>query len=248
MDCTGPAFAEHADQRSVALEMLARGLTSAVVFDEHGNMDQPSSVFRKRSLLVHRCSLRRDNPELEPMMRGAAALLASEGITTERGPLPLLEVSVAGDDSTNPASTHGFRASVDRVFQPGHASMLTNCAETFRVSTCLRRYSADPIRFVFGLDSVVTILREHVYKEIGGGVLEGLGRLLTPNTKLYAFSMAADTLRERLKLHNVEPGFWSAPAKPLLTADDLTLAGPAGHLLEFIKSAGWVMLVEAIPK
>jgi len=240
IDVAGPAFTDQIDQRALATEMLDQGLTHAAVFDENGRMEQPSTVFRKRALLVHRGSMKRDNPELDHMLRDAVAGLEEEGVTTERGPLFLLELSVPDIASTRDMSSQERRAGIDRVFRPGHAAMLTRFVQTFHVSTFLRRYTTDPIRFVFGLDSMITILREHFYKDVDGGLLEGLGRLLAPNTRLYIFPMSADVLRQRLELHHIEPGFWSAPAKGVLSADDISLARPAGHLLDFLKSAGWV--------
>lgn len=244
VDCRGPAFGTATDQRELAMRMLAHGLTQAVVFDEEGVMEQPSTVFRKRAVLVHRCSLKHENPELERMLDGSAALLESEGIKTEREPLRVLELCVPG----TPEDAAAEKAAVDRVFRPGrgHASMLTRFRETYRVSMYIRRTSNDPIRFILGLDAVVTVLRDSFYAgRLEGGLLEGLGRLLAPNVKLYVFPMRAEVLREQLRLHDVEPAFWSAPDKPVLCADDISLAPPAGHLLEFLKSAGWVVAASA---
>lgn len=248
VDCSGPAFANPPEQRAVAIEMLTQGLTRAVVFDEQHRMEQPSTVFRKRALLIHRCSMKRDNTELDQMLHGAVSMLQAEGNTGELKPLCLLELSMPNDAADNDTPSGDRRAIIDRAFRPGHAAMLTSLPETFRVSTFVRRYSADPIRFVLGLDSVITILRDSFYAgRLEGGLLEGLGRVLSPNTKLYIFPMPAAILRERLKPHNIEPGFWSAPDNPVLTADDITLARPAGHLLDFLKSAGWVKSAATLP-
>jgi hypothetical protein len=59
--------------------------------------------------------------------------------------------------------------------------------------------------------------------------------------------MSAPVLLERLKLRSIDPGFWSAPDKPVLSLNDIAIAPPAGHLLEFLKSAGWLQSVAAIP-
>lgn len=237
VECSGPAFTDLPDPRWIAVRMLELGLTRAVVFDEQAKMEQPSSVFRKRGVLVHRCSMTRDNPELDRMLDGAVSMLEGEDLPGESEPLRLLEICTSGGDE----SGEDGRAAIDRMFRPGHATMLTHFAETFRLSTLLRRYCTGPIRFVIGLDSVVTILRDSFYAEqLEGGLLEGLGRLLAPNTRLYVFPMPASVLRERLELHEIEPGFWSAPECPVLGVDDLSLAPPAGHLLEFLKSAGWL--------
>jgi hypothetical protein len=246
VDCRGPAFGTATDQRELATRMLAHGLTPAVVFDEKGMMEQPSTVFRKRAVILHRCSMKRENPELERMLKGSVALLESEGIKTEREPLRMLELCVPESPAEPDAAGRAPTAAIDRVFRPGHASMLTRFPETYRVSMYIRRSSNDPIRFVLGLDAVVTVLRDSFYAgRLEGGLLEGLGRLLAPNVKLYIFPMRAEVLREQLRLHDVEPGFWSAPDKPVLCADDISIAPPAGHLLEFLKSAGWVVSASA---
>src|SRR5690606_23584421 len=176
------------------------GLTQAVVFDEHGVMEQPSTVFRKRAVLLHRCSLKRENPELERMLKGSVALLEAEGIKGEREPLRLLELCVPEKPAVPGAAEPSPKEAIDRVFRAGHASMLTRFPETYRVSMYIRRTSNDPIRFVLGLDAVVTVLRDSFYAgRLEGGLLEGLGRLLAPNVKLYIFPMRAEVLREQLR-------------------------------------------------
>lgn len=242
VDCSGPGFAGHIDQRDTALAMLDNALTHAVVFDEQGLMEQPSTVLRKRAVLIHRCSMKRDNPELDRMLRESVAMIKAEGLCAEREPLRILEVAPAGGPPGEQLAGPERRVRIDRVFKPGHAAMLTRFTETFRVSMFVRQHSPEPIRFLFGLDSIVTVLRNSFYTgQLEGGMLEALGRLLAPNTRLYVFPMPAPVLRERLKLHGVEPEFWSAPDKPTLSVDDITIAPPAGHLLEFLRSAGWII-------
>jgi len=241
IDCSGPAFEAQTDQRAVAMEMLACGLTHAVVFDECGRMEQPSTVFRKRALLIHRCSRYRENPQLDAMLRESVALFRTEGIGCEREPLLLLELAATTNAAERAESKDKVHARIDRVFRPGYATVLTSFAETFRVSTFLRRYSPEPIRFVFGLDTMINVLRDSFYTgKLDGGLLEALGRLLAPNTKLYVFPMPAEVLREQLALRKIEPEFWNAPDKAVLGVDDISLTPPAGHLLDFLKSAGWV--------
>ena len=52
--------------------------------------------------------------------------------------------------------------------------------------------------------------------------------------------MPAEVLKEQLALRKIEPDFWNAPDKAVLGVDDISLTPPAGHLLDFLKSAGWV--------
>ena len=239
VDCSGPAFAGSTDQREIAIQMLGRGLTHAVVFDEQARMEQPSTVFRKRGLLVHRCSLSRENSELDQMMQGAAGMLEAEGGAGERGALRVLEIGVPVCEGEDWEST--CRAQCGRAFGPGCASILTVFRETYRLSEFLRRYSSEQVRFVLGLAAMIAVMRAAFYKgKLEGGLLEALGKLLSVGTKLYVFPMRAEVLRERLKVNDIEPEFWSGPVQQVLGVDDVTLAAPAGHLFEFLKSAEWM--------
>jgi hypothetical protein len=244
IECSGPAFADYQDHKSLALEMLEQGLTQAVVFDEHERMEQPSTVFRKRGLLVHRCSMRRDNPELERMLAGAIRMLKAETPDAENEPLALLELSISGVLGEGRAESPDVRARLDRIIQPGRGAMITNYPENFRISGYLRRYSNEPVRFVVGLDSVVTMLGEQFYAGIDGGVLEGLGRLLAPNVRIYVFSMPAKLFRERVALHGIDTEFCRTMDVGMLTVSDVRLAPPVGHLLDFLRDAKWVIGAE----
>ena len=191
-------------EKSVALDMLTEGLTRAVVFDEQGKMEQPSSVFRKRGLVVHRCSLTRDNPEMERMLASTGRMLKREAPQLEHEPLAILEMSVAGVLNEPDQGREGARSRMDWLVRPRHAALVTNYAETFHISGFLRRYTADPVRFVTGLDGVVTMVREQFYTGVTGGVLEGLGRLYAPDVKVCVFSMPAGVFWQRLARHGVE--------------------------------------------
>lgn len=244
IDCSGAAFEGHRDQQTLAIDMLAHGLTRAVVFDAEGRMEQPSSVFRKRGLLVHRGSVGRHNPELDGMMSGAEALFKQDTPSAENEPLSVLEISVAGLPAEKWAENVDILARLNEIIRPGNAAIVTNMAENYRLSEFLRRFSTEGVRFVVGLDAIVTMLRETFYKGVDGGLLEGLGRVFAANTKAYVFPMPSGVFREHLAMHGVESNFWTALSKPVVGLDDVTLAPPAGHLLDFLRNAGWVVAAQ----
>jgi hypothetical protein len=53
----------------------------------------------------------------------------------------------------------------------------------------LRRFTAEPVRFVMGGSLLARILEERSYRELPGRLLEGLGKLLAANVKIYAYPM-----------------------------------------------------------
>lgn len=94
---------------------------------------------------------------------------------------------------------------------------------------------------MLGLAAMIAVMRVAFYKgKLEGGLLEALGKLLSVGTKLYVFPMRAEVLHDRLRAYDIEPEFWSGPVQQVLGVDDVTLAAPAGHLFEFLKSAAWM--------
>jgi hypothetical protein len=246
VECAGPAFSEFGDNCSLAIDLLRHELAHAIVFDEQGRMDQPSFVVHKRALLLHRCSITRDNPELDAMLDAGEAMLRSEFPGLPTAPLRMLEISlknVRGEEQNDEAIASDRIAS---LLVPRHGLMVTRWAESYQLTDYLRRYSTEPIRFVVGLDIVVQMLRDHFYHRIDGGILEGLGRLLASNVRVYVFSMPLAVFRERLALYGTEKEFCRFPEKAELSLGDLRLAPPVGHLFEYLHETGW--LVAATPQ
>jgi hypothetical protein len=248
VEARGPALASFGDAKGMAVAILERGISNAVLFNERGEMDQPSSVVRKRGIVLLRSSLERENPELESMLAAGCSMLKAEAPELEHPPLPVLEFSlnsVLGSEHRDRAWTvEHARAAI----KPDRATMLTRWAETYEISSYLRRYSSEPLRLLTGLDTVVQVLRHHFYQRIDGGVLEGLGRLLARNVRVYVFPMPQAVLRTRLELYDTDLEAVRFPDKPLLTLTDLSLAPPMGSLLQYLRETGWVTQVEPTPR
>jgi hypothetical protein len=243
-ECSGPAFGDTPSNGSeAAVELLEHGLGRAVIFDEQGRMGQPSEVLHGRPLVVHRCSLARENPELYPMLDAATRMLKSEVPDEKNQPLRLLELSLQsalGDRSGETGDAGAAR--VEELQRPGHALMVTRWAESYELTAYVRRTSSKPIRFVIGLDMAVQMLRDNFYHRIDGGMLEGLGRLLAPNVKVYVFSMPAAALEARLDLYETDRDFCRFPAgKVEVSLDDIDLAPPVGKLLGYLRETGWLV-------
>lgn len=245
VECSGPAFPLLLDRNALTVDLLGQGLASGVVFDVNGRMDEPTSVLRKRGLVVHRSSMRGENPELDRMIAASVQMLKAESPGAEHEPLPVLELSLAGmpsakSDGTNDAAPNPAER-IDALVRPGHGVIVTSYLENFRIANYLRRHNQESIRFAAGLDSIVSMLREQFYTNVDGGMLEALGRLFGANIKGYIFDMPAGLFRERIGRHGIDSTFCRTPEKPVLTLADVKLAPPAGHLLEFLRDAGWIV-------
>jgi hypothetical protein len=129
---------------------------------------------------------------------------------------------------------------------PRRFVIVTNYQETYRLSADLRRHSTEPVRFIMGVAAAAKTLQEAFYQALPGALLEGLGRLLATNVKLYvapmpreAFNAAVGDLSGALMVKESGNG--------LVTLDDLMPSIPSLHLFEYLRASGRIVALEKAP-
>ena len=244
IEFNGSAFADQ-DARAWCLALLRRQMAHAVVFDSQGKVTEPSSVLRKRPLLVMRG--RFSHPELfDPgLFQAANQQLLAEGTTFEREPATLLEMTIHHVSGDETLAGPEMLACIQQLTPRGFV-IVTDYPETYLLSRYLRRHSTEPVRFIMGVAAAAKILHEAFYQDLPGALLEGLGRLLATNVKLYvapmpreAFNAAVGDLSGALTVK--ESG------KSLVTLDDLVPSIPGLHLFEYLRASGRIVALERAP-
>ena len=181
VDVSGPVFAS-ADVRRLNLELVLGKLARAVAFDADGRPVEPSRVLYKRTAFVVREHFR-------PAHAGPRAMLgaATEQLAPERDggrPIALAEISVADPAAPGGGDVDDLLARLDALAAAGLTTLVSDFAEAFRVAVYLRRYAMPGIVFVFGTHVFGQFFDEKPFAPLPGGVLEGLGRLLTRSVRI----------------------------------------------------------------
>jgi len=241
IEFNGSAFADQ-DAGVWCLALLRRQMTHAVVFDSQGRVVEPSSVLRKRPLLVMRG--RFSHPELfDPsLFQAANRQLLAEGTPFEREPATLLEMTIHHVSCDETFAAPEMLACIHELTPRGFV-IVTDYPETYLLSDYLRRHSTEPVRFIMGVSAVAETLHEVFYQALPGTLLEGVGRLLATNVKVYvapmprgAFNAAVGNLSGALTVK--EPG------KSLVTLDDLMPSVPGLHLFEYLRASGRIVALD----
>jgi len=234
IEFSGPAFADQ-DARAWCLSLLRREMAHAIVFDTNGRIVEPSSVLRKRPLLVIRGSF--SHPELfDPgVFQAANRQLLAEGTQFEREPASLLEMTIHHASRVENPTAPAMLACIEQL-APRCSVIVTDYPETYLLSGYLRRHSTEPVRFILSVAAAVKTMHEAFYQLLPGSLLEGVGRLLATNVKLYVAPMARDAfyaalgdLPGKLEVRNSGNG--------VVTLDDLIPSPPNLHLLEYLRAA-----------
>lgn len=223
VDFSGPDFA-HVDNRIMSLRLVELGLTGAAMFAADGTVLQPSEALRKRSLVIERGRFRPVTHVNIDMLD--AALRAFEGDGSD--PLPIMEISMHALSESGDVCLADFVSRADVLATTGHAVMISDFPEYYRLAAYLARYTDRPIGMAMGLSSLESLFDEHYYGHLDGGVLESLGRLFKHQIKLFVYPQKD---RESATVRSVA---------------DLELDAELGHLFEFLKARQCVVPLDDV--
>ncbi len=237
----GPAFIDQ-DTRAWCLALLGRHMSHLIVFDQSGRVIEPSSLLRKRPLLVMRGTF--DKPELlDPTpLQSACRMLLTEAGPFGREPIALTELSIHHVTRVEEISLDHMLHCIAQITPHGPV-LISDYPETYLLARYLRRHSTEPVRFVLSIAAAAKTLHEAFYQNLPGTLLEGLGRLLATNVKLYvapmpreAFTAALQDISGTLTVRDSGDG--------LVALDDLIPSEPACHLLKYLRAAGRIAALQ----
>jgi len=241
IDFDGPAFVGQ-DARGWCLELLRREMAHAIVFDARGQVVEPSSLLRKRPLLVMRGSF--SHPELfDPtLFQAASRRLLAEGMSFEREPASLLEMTIHHASLVENLTPSEMLAHINQLVSVGSV-IVTDYPETYLLSRYLRRHSTEPVRFILSVAAAAKIMHEVFYHTLPGTLLEGIGRLLATNVKLYVAPMPREAFRTALADLSSSVVL-KGSSDNMVTLHDLMPSVPTLHLFEYLRASSRIVALD----
>ena len=251
IELVGPAW-DGQDGRAWSIEVLRRGMARALVFDSGGGgvvgggarLAEPAAVFRKRAVLVEQGEFDPIEPYHLDMLRDAARQLAAEGSAAPGRPpavttaLTLRPAAAAGAGPVPPAAEVLDRVARLVAFGP---VIVSEMAEAYHLSAYLRRYTQDEVRLVLGVSGLVKVFQDHFYTDLPGQLLEGMGKLLASNVKVYAHPMSCRDFAAALRGTSVDRSEIVSTPSGVVTARDLRPRMPVAHLYAYLLDGGWIV-------
>ncbi len=177
----------HVDNRIVSLRLVQLGLSKAAMFGPDGAILQPSSVFRKKPILVERGSFRPVcNVNIDIIECARRAFAAEESVDAE-AVVPVMEITMSNLLTEGKLDLHDFMARSELLGAMGYRVLISDYFEYFRLSQYLHSNTNEPIGLAMGANSLVGLFDEKFYTGLDGGILEALGRLFKTGLKLYIY-------------------------------------------------------------
>ena len=246
VDVSGPAFAA-VDPALTGLAIVQSGLAEAVLFDGNGDQKPPTEIMRKRPAIIKRTSLRYSSTVDTADFEASQRALAAELPELEKTPLNVTEFSVNSVHAGRGGDSEHVVRHLRELIARHEWVMLTRLRQSYKLSSYLRRYSQQPLRFVMGVSTFVMLLSEKFYVNSGGGLLEATGKLFTDDVKVYVQSMSVADFRAHLKSVDLDPGWIDLPdTSGSVSVHNVAFRGPLRRLHQYLLESGYVHELEEI--
>jgi hypothetical protein len=218
---SGPDFAD-VDNRLMALQLVAHGLTDAALFTAHGEVVQAAEMLYKKAILVARGSFRPVTRATVDMLECAHAEFVNEPQVQGEKIVVLTEMTLKNLAEGGVIEHRDFLDRVDTLAALGQNVLISDYGEFHRLAGYLFRCTRKMIGLVMGVPTLQELFEEKYYTDLGGGILESFGRLFKNDLKLYVYPFK-NPLTERVE-----------------TADDLHVATHLRHLYAYLKERGCI--------
>ena len=224
---SGPAF-EGVDNRLASLQLVQQRLTNAALFSPDGEVVEPAELLYHAPLLIERGSFRPvTRVALDMLERSLAMMRAEPG--GEREPVVLMEMTLRNLLALGEQVEHAdFLARMDTLRALGRTVMVSNYSRFHNLIGYLRRYTKERIGMVLGVPTLAEIFEAKYYEDLGGSVLEALGRLLAGPVRLYIYP-------------------WRDAAGQTVTAETCRVPANVSHLYTHLLSNRYIESLKASP-
>jgi hypothetical protein len=229
----GEYFKEWTDD-IVGVHLVEDGLSSAVLFSPDGKLIQPSSVIRKRPLIVERGTYRVLNELLPEAYSKAIDVLSTELPDNSISPLIINEVSIRSVHHQGILSTKEISKLLPQLLNHDCHVMLSDFSWYYSVSQYLRRHSNQKISFIMGISTLMKLFSDEIYDSESGNLLEALGKLLAIGVSVISYPMELKSIKSHLAYTDEDLAKWDIASKKLVSINDIEPKGFEKHLYRYL--------------
>ena len=183
---SGPDLA-YVDNRLLAVQLVKNGMTNAVMFDRHGNVQQPSDMLYKKNVLAFRGSFRPITYVGFDMLKSSYAMFKKDRHYQRDNTIAVCEMTLNNLMEEGDLDERDFLDRVDILNGMGQNVMVSTFREYYKLVTYFSRFKLDRLRIVIGIPTFINVLDARYYKNLKGGILEALGRMFPENVRFYVY-------------------------------------------------------------
>ncbi len=190
----GPAFS-NMDNRLLNLQLIVRSFTDAVMFNANGDVCLAKDELYKKNIILTRGSYRPPTMVNMDILKTGIKNFSTD--IKEDSVVSLAEITINHLKEDGELTREDFLARVDLLNSIGQEVLITNLPQFFRLSNYLANFKPKNVALVMGVYNFMQIFNED-YNQLNGGILEALGRLFRPCTKVYLYPYREESEDDQL--------------------------------------------------
>lgn len=176
-----------------SLELVHRGLSEAVLFSPNKEiLHVPDAVYKKAVLLQRGTYRPVTKTHLDVLSKGLTHFKKDFGLQDSQC-LSIMELTMRNLLSDGgEVNEKDFLDRIETLCSQGQHVLVSNFYYFYPLKAFFRQYTQEPLAIVIGASHLERVFDESRYKDLAGGILEGLGRLLGSHTRLYVYPHKTD--------------------------------------------------------
>lgn len=198
----GKAF-EGVDLRLLNLELVKKGLTNAVLFDENGEVVLAADVLYKKVIQVVRGSYRPPTLVNVDMIQVAKAKFAQDLKRKPEEITSISEITMNNLGSASGFDSKDFLARVDLLASLKQRVLISNFPQYYKLINYFIDLKAINIALILGGYNFKQIFDPAYHKE-SGGVFTALGALFKENVRVYVYPYKDESTGTSVGIDNLE--------------------------------------------
>jgi hypothetical protein len=221
MRMSGPEL-DYVDNRLLGVQLVKNGMTRAIMFDENGDVQQPSDMLYKKNALVFRGSFRPITYVARDIINTSQELFKKDEDYEPGNTLSFSEISLNNLLTEGVFDEQDFLERVNMLNAIGQSVMISDIQEYYKLVELFSQFKIRKLRLVMGVPSLRNILDPKYYDQLQGGILEAMSKLFPKNIKLYIYP----TQNKDGKL---------------ITSKDVVPGEPTSHLFKYLQESKYIL-------
>jgi hypothetical protein len=189
---SGPQLG-YVDNRLLAVQLVKNGMTRAIMFDRHGNVQEPGDMLYKKNVLAFRGSFRPITYVGIDMLKTSFSIFKRDEDYDKENTLALCEITLRNLLEEGEFDERDFLDRVDLLNGIGQNVMVSNFREFYKLVSYLSQFRIIKLRLVIGILTFQKVIDERYYRDLKGGIMEAFGKLFPENVKMYIYPSLDNT-------------------------------------------------------
>lgn len=181
------------DNRKINLDLVRRGLAEAVLFSPQGEILHLSDEFYSKALVIERGTFRPLTATHVDVLEKGAAQLHAEIQNSAQPKTEILKVmEIVMPQNIEAQKLQEFSDRIDVIGAAGFHTLISNFPLFYQLKVFIRKSTPAPIAIVIGASKLEALFDEVHYKNLEGGLVEGLAKMFGDRTELYVYPHKTD--------------------------------------------------------